>query len=333
MSSSFFQLLIFLYFFELLNLSLLLCTFFFSLFCSFPSFLTFYLCFSFSPLVRYLFWCLQIFVHFFFIFLQSVTFNNFFSTFTCAANHMRDWRLSWLLLRFVMLLSEFGLICIHLSLILFAGHSLHQAISLFSAFFLNKEPFFFPSVFFLISLLQLFFNFFMAENHFFTLFCFPWFYYHVSCPFFLPSCFVKGIWWQRTKHVIKRNEWRQRWEWSPRSEKEVSCWRVFEHDWRSELMDQNQPRRMRRLIIFCKIWQQWCVSCGWLPCVWHRPPLVKACHHLLMFSLSTFVLLMFIQDGQLEAVKLNQEDSTVCVEDQRKIVEKQLSDAALVNNE
>ena len=42
---------------------------------------------------------------------------------------------------------------------------------------------------------------------------------------------------------------------------------------------------------------------------------------------------MFIQDGQREAEKLNSEDSTVCVEDQRNIVEKQLSDAALVNYE
>ena len=42
---------------------------------------------------------------------------------------------------------------------------------------------------------------------------------------------------------------------------------------------------------------------------------------------------MFTQDGQREAEKLNLEDSTVCVEDQRKIVEKQLHDAALVNYE
>ena len=52
-----------------------------------------------------------------------------------------------------------------------------------------------------------------------------------------------------------------------------------------------------------------------------------------ILSLSTFVLSMFTQDGQLEAVKLNLEDSKVCVENQRKIMEKQLSDAALVNNE
>ena len=30
-----------------------------------------------------------------------------------------------------------------------------------------------------------------------------------------------------TKHVIKKNEWRQWWEWSPSSEKEVLCWFFF----------------------------------------------------------------------------------------------------------
>ena len=64
----------------------------------------------------------------------------------------------------------------------------------------------------------------------------------------------------------KRNEWRQWWEWSPMSEKEVSCWRVFEHDWRSELVDLNQPRRVPWLMILGYVWQQWCVSCGWVTC-------------------------------------------------------------------
>ena len=58
----------------------------------------------------------------------------------------------------------------------------------------------------------------MAENSFF-LFSFSCFYSHVSCPFFSPHVFVKVIWWQRTKHVTKRNEWSQWWEWSTRSEK------------------------------------------------------------------------------------------------------------------
>ena len=76
------------------------------------------------------------------------------------------------------------------------------------------------------------------------------FYSHVSCPFFSPHGFVKGIWWQKTKHVTKRNEWSQWWEWSTKSEKEVFCWRVFQHDRRSELMDLNQPWRMPWLMIF-----------------------------------------------------------------------------------
>ena len=148
--------------------------------------------------------------------------------------------------------------------------------------------------------------------------------------FFLSSCFVKGIWWQRTIHVIKRNEWRQWWEWSPRSEKEVSCWLVFEHD--------NQPSRMLWLIIPGWFWQKSCVSSGWVTCGWHRLPAghpqVNAYHHILMFSLSFFlslsppVLLSLCLPSllntwqkvtgkiwQLVAVKLNLEDFLVCVED------------------
>ena len=62
-------------------------------------------------------------------------------------------------------------------------------------------------------------------------------------------CFSFSL-WQRTKQVTKRNEWRRWREWSPMSEKEVSCWRVFEHDWKSELVDLNQPKRMPWLMIF-----------------------------------------------------------------------------------
>ena len=69
--------------------------------------------------------------------------------------------------------------------------------------------------------------------------------------FFLHLCLCFSVSsWQRTKHVTKRNEWRRWWEWSPMSEKEVSCWRVFEHDWRFELMDLNQPGRVPWLMIF-----------------------------------------------------------------------------------
>ena len=117
-----------------------------------------------------------------------------------------------------------------------------------------------PSVFltiFLISLLHCSSIFScMTENHFFTLFVSL---FLLSCflSFCAPLCLAKEIWWQRTRHVTKRNEWKQWWEWSPRSEKGgLSCWRVFEHDWRCELLDQNQPRRVRRQIMFGKTWQQ-----------------------------------------------------------------------------
>ena len=161
--------------------------------------------------------------------------------------------------------------CIQLSLISAAGHPSHQAISLlFFCFsfcsFLRKPyckkmfceclslPFCSFSNFsntFLTSLLRFFskIKIFMAEISFF-LFSFSCFYSHVSCPFFSPHVFFKVIWWQRTKHVTKRNEWSQWWEWSTRSEKEVFCWRVFEPDRRSELMDLNQPGRMPWLMIF-----------------------------------------------------------------------------------
>ena len=40
------------------------------------------------------------------------------------------------------------------------------------------------------------------------------------------------------------------WEWSTKSEKEVFCWRVFQHERKSQLMDLNQPRRVPWLMIF-----------------------------------------------------------------------------------
>ena len=67
------------------------------------------------------------------------------------------------------------------------------------------------------------------------------------------SCLAKEIWWQRTKHDTKRKEWRQWWEWSPRSEKrEVSCWRVLSMTEGVSWWTRKQPRRMPRLIFF---WQ------------------------------------------------------------------------------
>ena len=79
------------------------------------------------------------------------------------------------------------------------------------------------------------------------------------------------------------------------------------------------------------------VSCDWVTCVWHRQPAghpqVNAYHHLPLFSLSPLLLSSCLPSflntwqkvtgniGQLEAVKLNLEDSMVCVEDQKKIVQ------------
>ena len=119
--------------------------------------------------------------------------------------------------------------------------------------------------------------------------------------------------------------------------KGVFCWRVLEHDRRSELMDQNQPRRMPRLIILDKVWQQWCVSCDWVTCVcdtdsphdirWWRLVIISLCFSLPPFWLSLCLpsfletwQKLFERLGNFEAVKLNPEDQMVCVRDLRKIV-------------
>ena len=130
--------------------------------------------------------------------------------------------------------------CTHLSLISAPGHSLHQPISLlFSPLYISHlfsvnvflRPFLFFSscCFLLISSLHLFFKIkmFMAENSFF-LFSFLCFYSH------FPNVFlVKEIWWQKTKLVIKINEWRQWWEWSPGSEKSLflACFWAWPKVW------------------------------------------------------------------------------------------------------
>ena len=145
---------------------------------------------------------------------------------------------------------------------------------------------------------------FMTENHLFLLSS-PCFYSHFLDLFFLPRPCHGDLMAGDKKHVIKINEWRQWWEWSPRTYKIIFSWRIFEHDRRSELMDQNQPKR--KASADC-VWQGLAaIVCSlWLTdlCVWHRQhaghPLVKACPHLLMFSPSTLILFMFTQDGKLE---------------------------------
>ena len=70
----------------------------------------------------------------------------------------------------------------------------------------------------MISLLRLFFKIkcSLRENHFCSFICFFSCFLSISLS---PHVFVKEIRWQMTKHVIKINEWRQWWEWSPSSKK------------------------------------------------------------------------------------------------------------------
>ena len=245
--------------------------------------------------------------------------------------------------------------CIQLSFISAAGHPLHQAVSLlffwFSfCFFLRKPhckkmfceclslPFCSFSNFsntFLTSFGRFFskIKIFMAENSFF-LFSFSCFYSHVSCPFFSPHVFVKVIWWQRTKHGTKRNEWSQWWEWSTRSEKGsfvgvffsmtegLSWWTWINQgeclgwwflarlgsnsvflviEWL--VCDTDSPRDTRK-------WMLIIISQCFL-----SPFLLSLC--LPSFS-STLSQKVTRKIGQLEAARLNLKDSMVCVEDQRK---------------
>ena len=103
----------------------------------------------------------------------------------------------------------------------------------------------------------------IAEYHFFSLFI-SLFYFH-----FFFSCFSPDV-------LPRRSDGRGQ-DTSPREMSESSCGTghqslkrrslvgmVFKHDWRSELLDQNQPMKMRRLKYLGKVWQQQCVSCDWV---------------------------------------------------------------------
>ena len=196
--------------------------------------------------------------------------------------------------------------------------------------------------FFLISLLHLFFEskFFMTEKslfpHFISLLLFSCFLSF----FYLSSCFVKRIWWAGGQNTSSREIIEgSGGKWPPRSEKKGPLlFFLFEHDRRSELMDLNQKRRMRRLIIFrqglaaivCFLWlSDLCVTqtargtsasecSASSPCgsPFLSPVLLSLC---LPSFLNTWQNVT-AKIGQLEAVKLNLEDQMVCVEDQWKIV-------------
>ena len=252
------------------------------------------------------------------------------SLFTCVEERIHTWRLSSPLLRLVTLLSESNLVCIQLSLIS-AGdiRCIKPTLSFFPVFFFQKKKSFcFPIVFFSDFFASIVLQFFHGTTSLFTLFIS--FFYLVSCPFFLSSCFVKGIWWQRTKHVIKRNEWKQRWEWSPRSEKRRSLLLACFWAWLKVWVDG--PASTKENASADYFWQGlaaivcflWFTALCATQTARRTPASEGLSSSPYVLSLSTFVLLMLIQDGTREAEKLILEDSTVCVEDQRKIVEKQL---------
>ena len=184
---------------------------------------------------------------------------------------------------------------------------------LFFLFFFFKKILLFSNCFFSDFASQ----FFHGTTSLFTLFIS--FFYLVSCPFFLSSCFVKGIWWQKTKHVIKRNEWKQWWEWSPRSEKRRSLLLACFWAWLKVWVDGPASTKENAsadcfwqglAAIVCFLW--FTALCA-TQTVCRTPASQGLSSSPYVLSLSTNVLLMFTQDGQLEAVKLNLEDSTVCV--------------------
>ena len=123
----------------------------------------------------------------------------------------------------------------------------------------------------------------IAEKSLFFSFHFLVFIFIFSSPFFCSSCLAKEIWWERTRHVTKRNEWKQWWEWPPRSEKDVSCWRDLS--------------MTEALSWWTRIYQWKCIdfnvlarfgsNSAFLVIEWQRQPaghpLVKACRHLLVF--------------------------------------------------
>ena len=99
----------------------------------------------------------------------------------------------------------------------------HFSVFLFHLFSFNIFPYFLSSLFSLFTFsFHLFVHLFLLFSPFSSLSHFS----ILSFYLYLCLCFSFSL-WQRTKHVIKRNEWSQWWEWSPMSEKEVSCWRIF----------------------------------------------------------------------------------------------------------
>ena len=160
------------------------------------------------------------------------------------------------------------------------------------------SPFFFCSVFFFewttllfyqmcffffISLLQLSINFFMAENHFLLLFLFLVFIIMFPVLFF------------SSPHVLSKGSDGRGQNTSSR-EMCASSGGMVTKVWKGGLL-------LACFWAWLKVWvdgleinqgecvgwfflgrQQWCVSCGWLPCVWHRQPAAHRCWRLAIIS-------------------------------------------------
>ena len=203
---------------------------------------------------------------------------------TCVEDRVRDRRLSWPLLRVETWLtwlkqSSLGAFSCHWSRprdIRCIKPSL-----LFSVFFLPKIGFMlnfflkflslsisiiyqlFLCFFFLISLLQLFFK---IKN---PLRKVTFFSFHFLVFIFIFSPFLLLVSCQG--NLMAEDKTRHQEKWAKASVgMATKIWKGglllawFEHDWRSELMDQNQPRKMRRFFCLGKVWKQWCVSCDWV---------------------------------------------------------------------
>ena len=164
-------------------------------------------------------------------FQRNIRERKTFSRSTCVEDRVRDLKALLTITAFRDVVERVKSMCIHLSLISAVGHPLHQAVSLlFSVFFFKKKRLYvsFLKIFLFLSLtlfsnyqvfsffenylLHLFFKKIIAQKPLLLLFISLLLLSCFLSSFFRSSCFVKGIWWQRTMHVIKRNEWTQ-WVW------------------------------------------------------------------------------------------------------------------------
>ena len=196
-------------------------------------------------------------------------------------------------------------VCIQLSLIPAAGHPLHQAVSLLLFCFFCGKKFGMKCLSLTFFKIHCFFVFFwflcfarstnkilIAQKLLFPLFI-SLFLFSCSLSFFFSlDVLVKVIWWQRTKHVTKRNECRQWWM-VPNVWKGgllLACFWAWLKVW------VDGPESTKESVLADDSWLGLAamVCFLWLSdlCVWHRQlaghPLVNAYHHLTMFSLHSY---------------------------------------------